>query len=122
MNSQIKNYHIQSRLWQSVAVGLLVWLMSVGFAFGQLQDERKLELVVQTGHVSTPEKADYSPDGKFLASGGGDKIIVWDTASGRQIRAIENGEDIQVDCAEQRCSQRGLQSRRQTVRQHQRRG
>ncbi len=51
MKLQITNQQSQTKLWQNISIYLLVRLMSIGFAFGQTADERKLELVVQTGHA-----------------------------------------------------------------------
>ena len=48
------------------------------------------ELSVQTGHSLTITDLVFSPDGRFLVSCGDDNhIVVWDVASGRQVRVLE---------------------------------
>ena len=50
---------------------------------------QKLELVVRTGHSKQVTSVAYSPDGKILASGSGDKTIkLWDVASGQEILTL----------------------------------
>ena len=47
------------------------------------------ELVLQRGHSQGVNCAVYSPDGTWIASGGNDNsIVLWQTASGRQLRAL----------------------------------
>jgi len=47
------------------------------------------ELVIQTGHTSLVNTVAFSPDGKILASGGGDNAIrLWDVRAGRQIKSL----------------------------------
>lgn len=45
------------------------------------------ELVFNTGHSSDVYTVDFSRNGKFLASGGGDGAVkIWDAATGRELR------------------------------------
>lgn len=49
----------------------------------------KLETALQKGHSEAVKTIQYSPDGKYLASAGRDKsIILWQLATGRQIRSF----------------------------------
>jgi hypothetical protein len=59
----------------------------VGAAAGQ---ERKLELVVQTGHTHAINSACYSPDGKWLVTASGDQMaMIWDASNGAQLRTLK---------------------------------
>ncbi|MDD4091931.1 MAG: caspase family protein [Smithellaceae bacterium] len=47
------------------------------------------EIFVQKGHSSNVSTVDFSPDGKYLASGSSDKNIkLWDVEAGREIRTF----------------------------------
>ncbi len=62
--------------------------MSIGLAFGQTTDERKIELVVQRGHSQQVSCLAFSPDNRFIISGDGSASvwILWDVESGLEIR------------------------------------
>src|SRR5690348_1112526 len=48
-------------------------------------DARKPDLTLRVGHTQSVQALAFSPDGKWLASGGYDKsIIVWNLSSGRE--------------------------------------
>ena len=48
-------------------------------------DARKPDLILRVGHTQSVQALAFSPDGKWLASGGYDKsIIVWNLSSGRE--------------------------------------
>ncbi len=72
-----------------VLVYSLVWLISIGFILGQTPEDKKLELVVQTGHSSKVENIWLSADGKNLISRSEDRIIIWQVKTGTPLRAIE---------------------------------
>jgi WD40 repeat protein/uncharacterized caspase-like protein len=75
-----------------LACGLL--LLSIGLAFGQTTDERKLELVVQTGHSEYVKSVAISQDGRFLASVGGNTII-WEASTGKFIKQLGGEENLE---------------------------
>ena len=74
-----------------LACGL--FLISIGLSFGQTADEKKLELIVQTGHYSSVYSVAFSPDGKIMATSGdsveGKSIKLWDVSSGQELKSLD---------------------------------
>jgi hypothetical protein len=65
-----------------LALSFLMWLYS------QIAICAKPESFVQTGHTSYVKTIAFSPDGKFIISGGGDKTArLWNVATGIHIVA-----------------------------------
>src|SRR5262245_9501742 len=53
------------------------------------------QLVLQLGHSGSIFAADYSPDGRLVATAGDDyHVILWDAATGVEIRRFEAGDQI----------------------------
>ena len=53
------------------------------------------ELVLQTGHTSTVTSVAFSPDGKQVLTGSGDKTaILWEAVSGEKLRSFEGHTSI----------------------------
>jgi WD40 repeat protein/uncharacterized caspase-like protein len=49
----------------------------------------KPELILQTGHSQKAEALVFSPDGRYVATGGVDQTIrIWETAAGRELRTL----------------------------------
>jgi WD40 repeat protein/uncharacterized caspase-like protein len=54
-----------------------------------VHSQTRPELIVQKGHSMGVNCAAFAPDGSWLASGGSDNaILIWQTESGRQLRAL----------------------------------
>jgi WD40 repeat protein len=52
--------------------------------------KRQSYTIFQTGHKSPVRDATFSPDGKYIISGGDDKTLrLWETHTGREIRVFE---------------------------------
>ena len=50
------------------------------------KNDARPELVLQAGHTSAPLYADFSPDGRYVVTGHGVTAILWEVATGRQLR------------------------------------
>ncbi|MRR18509.1 MAG: WD40 repeat domain-containing protein, partial [Deltaproteobacteria bacterium] len=67
---------------------LLLTLFCATTAFGA----GRPEILVQAGHSRSISSLVFTPDGKYLASGGQDnRARIWDVASGRQVRTSTTG-------------------------------
>lgn len=71
---------------------LFCLLFLIGFipTFHNAAQSERPSLVLQVGHANVVRSLAFSPDGKFLASGGDDNTVeLWDTRTGRQVRSIK---------------------------------
>jgi len=71
------------RIWAAIA------LLSACLGAAAAQDQNAVAIFPQVGQVSPILSIALAPDGKVLASGGADNtIVLWDVASGREIRVL----------------------------------
>ncbi len=92
-NKSLVSERHQINLWQGVLMFFVICLVSVGFAVGQAKDERKLELVVQTGHTDSIDSIAFSSDGKRLVSASEDNTIkLWDVETSKEVLTLPIGE------------------------------
>ena len=63
---------------------ILISILSINFSFSQ-----ELEVVIQRGHSGAIIVSSFSPDGKYLVTGGRDKTAkLWDVATAREMRTF----------------------------------
>ncbi len=62
----------------------LIFLLPAGWLQAQ-----QPELVLPVGHTATVNTAEFSPDNKYVVTGGADKTVnIWETFSGKKIRTL----------------------------------
>lgn len=56
------------------------------------------EIITLLGHTETVSCASFSPDGRYIASGSGDKTVkLWDIVTGKEVQTFKGHNDI-VEC------------------------
>jgi len=67
----------------------LIFFLGITFVFPLNGQNRKLKLIVQTGHSGAVMAVAYSPDGSWIASGDSDgRVKLWETQIGRELRTM----------------------------------
>lgn len=91
----------------SDVVNTLVFVLKGDTAGNETADSKQgeaKEVLLLKGHSGGIGSAAYSPDGKYLASGGTDKTVrIWDATSGENIKNIEGHTSTIVSVAYSPC-------------------
>jgi WD40 repeat protein len=75
-------------------ISLFIFLLTLP-NFAQEGSNPKPELVLQSGHSGKVLALSFSPDGRWLASGGRDKTVkLWETATGREVRTLIGHKNV----------------------------
>jgi len=73
---------MKQSIYFSACACLILMLYAIGWS-------QKPELIVQTSHSTAVMSVAFSPNGKLLASGGGDSMIkLWDMETGKSLRTL----------------------------------
>jgi len=68
--------------------------------YAELECRSPMQMVVQSSHEASVMGAAYSPDGRFLASGGYDNTVkLWNVENGKVIRNFRGHTGIVTDVA-----------------------
>jgi len=65
----------------------LLMVLALGLVLAA-QTGPKPEMVVQLGHTSRVNSVAISPDGRFAFTAGGNAVILWDLATGAELRTF----------------------------------
>ncbi|MBV6341484.1 hypothetical protein [Candidatus Magnetobacterium casense] len=78
------------RGWGVVVASLVVCVCLLG-----CDSPKKAEIFLQVGHAGSVNSISYSPDGRFIASGSGDKTVkIWDASTGALILTLSGHTDF----------------------------
>ncbi len=90
------------KLYHSIIPCIIVVIANIFLSFA-IADEKftpagskqRPEIFVQLGHSAAINATAFSPDGKFMASGGVDKTIkLWEVSSGRELKTLTGHEGV----------------------------
>ncbi len=69
---------------------LLVSQLTNLWGQGTKPNDHPVEISIQSGHFASVQVVQYSPDGKFILTGGLDRTIrLWESSTGREVRAFQ---------------------------------
>ena len=80
--------------YRSKRVGIVLFSLVAIFSSALGQERTGVETILQKGHSRYVSCLDYSPDGKYVATGSYDhNIILWNARNGKQIRTFSMHTD-----------------------------
>ena len=82
------------RFLKILVLVLIISITATGISKKSAYAQEKPEIFVQLGHTNWINAVAFSPDGRFVLSGGDDKVIkLWESATGREIRTFRGHKD-----------------------------
>lgn len=82
------------RITNRLVTILLVVAALIHLPADGISQNKETELFLPLGHASAVNNVAFTPDGKYLVSGGGGSIIIWEVATGQELRKIKTEKPV----------------------------